>query len=98
MAFIKLSTCSFSQVVYSCSVTNPKPKGRGGYRKGSGRKKTGTIRKRYTVKASTDAKIERMRKAGQLWKRPGQIIDEVIKAAPFEQEREIYKLAGEIQG
>jgi hypothetical protein len=51
-----------------------------------------------TVKLFTREKVDRMRKAGELWKRRGQVIDEVIRTAPFEGEREIYQLAAELAG
>lgn len=65
---------------------------RGGKRKGSGRKKGSNVKYWLTVKKSTAAKLERMRKATHLWKRPGQIVDELVKKAEFAGEKEIYRL------
>lgn len=66
---------------------------RGGKRPGAGRKKLGNVRITITVKKATHAKIERMKKATPLWKRSGEIIDEVVRTATFEGEKEIYRIA-----
>lgn len=61
-----------------------KKKTRGGKRPGAGRPKSKTIRLRLTVRAVTAAKINRMRKAGELWKRQGEVLDEVFRTISVE--------------
>ena len=55
-----------------------KKKGRGGKRPGAGRKRTGNVRVTITVKKITFTKIDKLSKEGKLWKRRGQVVDELL--------------------